>query len=543
MITLRKYQTAAKADVYAQWGAGHRNTLLVMPTGAGKTVTMASVSQDMLQQTGPGVVIAHRKELVSQIAMTHARFGIPHRIIAADETVRMIIQEQVKELGRQFVSDDSTLTVGSIDTIKARAAKLAQWAQDQRFWQIDEAHHVLQGNKWGSGVAMFPNAFGLGVTATPLRADNKSLHRDQGGVFDAMVVGPNMRQLIDMGRLCDYRIFCPPPRIDESHLKVGSTGDFTQKSLSNAARETPQIVGDVVDSYLQHAAGKRGITFAADVQQAKEIAAQFNARGVPAAAVDGDTPSDIRNAAIDKFRRGVLLQLVNVDLFGEGFDVPAVEVVSMVRHTASFGLYCQQFGRALRTMDGKSHGIIIDHVSNVVRHGLPDAPRRWTLWNEERGNRKDPEPATIRVARCTACFRAYEVTGPACPHCGHRPEPESRGRPEHVDGDLIELDAATLAQMRAAVDDIDAPADWTPRDAREGAMRNNYLARQDAQADLRRSIAEWSHLWHDRGADDSEIYRRFFGLFGVDMLTAQAMAAPDARKLTDKINSMRERTS
>lgn len=386
---------------------------------------------------------------------------------------------------------------------------------------------------------MFPNAWGLGVTATPVRADRKSLHADQGGVFSAMVVGPTMRELIDRGALCDYRIFAPKNSIDVSSVPVGSTGDYSQPKLREAAHKS-RIVGDIVESYLKIAPGKRGITFTVDVEQAIEVAEAYNRAGVPAMAVHAKTDDSIRDEAVRKLASGKLLQLVNVDLFGEGFDVPVVEVVSMGRPTMSYGLFVQQFGRALRPFEGKTHGIIIDHVSNVKQHGLPDAPRTWTLRAEERGKRLPKDPDEIAVKRCVECFNDYRAVSKACPFCGHVHEPAGRDRPEQVDGDLVELDPTVLKTMRGEVQRIDGdalvPANATPEVA--GAIRKRWRERQEAQTELRDAIARWAWVWHSRGADDSEIYRRFWHLFGTDVMTAQTLGASEARELMEKISDV-----
>ena len=535
-MQLREYQVKLRDDIYRAWRDGSRAVCAVAPTGSGKTVLMGSITKD--QATSPGVIVAHRTELVSQISLTLARFEIPHRIIAPQSTVSFLVRQHVRETGRRWHDERAPTTVAAVDTLNARHASLGQWFADQRWWMVDEAHHLLSGNKWGTAVERMPNAVGLGVTATPVRADRKSLHVKQGGIFDTMVVGPSMRDLIDRGMLCDYRIFAPPQSIDTEALKIGSTGDYSQPGLRQAAHES-RIVGDVVDHYMRLAAGKRGITFTVDVEQSVEVAKRYSDAGVQAMAISAKTPDAVRQAAIDKFRRGVIMQLVNVDLFGEGFDVPAVEVVSMARPTMSYGLYVQQFGRALRILEGKPHGIIIDHVGNVKRHGLPDAPRQWKLLNEERGKKRATDENVIPVTTCLECMTVYERIHKACPYCGHERVPQSRSDIEHVDGDLVELDAETLAAMRAEVSRVDGdpvvPYGATP--IVEASVKKRWKERQEAQATLRDAISTWAGQWHERGASDSEIRRRFYHRFGVDVLSAQSLGASDARDLTARIVS------
>jgi DNA repair protein RadD len=359
MITLRPYQNDLKQKIYGGWSQGHRNVLAVSPTGSGKTAVKGSIFHEV---TNPSVAIAHRQELVSQISNALAKFEVYHRIIAPKAVIEFCIQQHIKNNGRHFYHGNAPVGVAGVDTLIRRGDELVQWCNQVTLWDIDEAHHVLPANKWGKAVDMFPRAYGLGLTATPVRADRKSLGRETGGVFDEMVVGPNMRDLIDAGYLADYRIFGPPSGINWDALHVSkSTGDFTQPSLVKEMERT-QIIGDVVDHYLKLAPGKLGITFVVSVEQAGDVAAAFRQKGVPAEAVSAKTPDAVRQSIIDRFARGEIKQMVNVDLFGEGMDVPAVEVVSAARPTLSYGLYIQQFGRALRTARGKTHGIYIDHV-------------------------------------------------------------------------------------------------------------------------------------------------------------------------------------
>lgn len=528
-FTLRADQT----ELVAAGENATGNVILVAPTGFGKTVVMGELAS---RQSAPAVAIAHRHELVSQISRAIAQFQVPHNIIASKNTVNFCIQQHVRLFGRSYYNPRAPFTVAGVDTLNSRADSLRQWANMIRLWMIDECHHVLTGNKWGKATEMFPNARGVGFTATPIRADRKSLARAQGGVFDAMVVGPNMRELIERGSLCDYRVFCPSQSIDRANIKVGASGDFSGASLRQEAHKS-QIVGDIVKHYQRIAPGKRGITFVVDVEQATETAQAFRDAGVPAECVSAKTPDAVRDAVFQKFVNGSVLQLVNVDLFGEGVDVPAVEVVSMGRPTESYGLYVQQFGRALRTIKGKTHGTIIDHVGNVVRHGLPDAARNWTLLSDERGKRGQRDPNVMPVTTCTECFMAYEAVTPTCPFCGHRPEPEGRTRPEFVDGDLIELDPATLRAMRGEIEAVDGPPPSDGRDVVGASINKNHRLRQEAQAELRHAIAMWAGVQRDLGRSDSEIYRRFYHTFGTDVMSAQTLGRPAANKLKEQINA------
>ena len=540
LMELRPYQTELRDRIYTAWAAGARNVLAVSPTGSGKTVLFSHVIR---KHGGAVCAIAHRQELVSQISLALAMDGVPHRIIGPKSVVKLCINIHLSEVGQNYYSPAAPVAVAGVDTIIRRKQALATWADSVSLWVQDEAHHLLTKNKWGKAAAMFPNARGLGVTATPLRADGNGLGRHVDGVFDSMTVGPGMRELIALGFLTDYRIFAPPSDLDLTDVPISqATADYSRAGLKTAVRKS-QIVGDVVAHYQRIAGGRLGVTFATDVETATDIAAQFNAAGVPAEMVCAKTPDAQRIGIVRRFRRRELLQLVNVDIFGEGFDLPAIEVVSMARPTQSYGLYVQQFGRALRPMTGKNRAVIIDHVGNVIRHGLPDSPRVWTL--DRRARRASQDAGGIPVRTCPECLAVYERFYSACPYCGHKPEPVSRSSPEFVDGDLCELDAETLARMRGAV----AVVDMDPEVYRAQLVARNvphigqlahvkrHALRQDAQGRLRDSIAWWAGHQRAAGRPDSESYRRFYHLFGVDVLTAQALKTITAiETLTDQVN-------
>lgn len=544
---LRPYQETLDTDIDAAWNAGAVNVLAVCPTGGGKTVNMA---HKFRQHAGASIGIAHRQELVSQISLALARCSLRHRLIGPSALIRQCVKIHMDEVGRSFYDANARCGVAGVDTLVSRYMPRVKdniaipprhedpWLRQVTLWQTDEAHHLLSDNKWGRATLLFPSARGIGWSATPARADGYGLGRHADGVFDAMVVGPTMRWLIDHGYLTEYRIFAPPSDVDLSDVTVTASGDYSPDKLRKAVHKS-HIVGDVVQHYLRLARGKLGVTFAVDVEHAVEIAAAYRAAGVPAEVITSDTPDIARAAILRRFKRREILQLVNVDLFGEGFDLPAIEVVSMARPTHSFTLYAQQFGRALRILEGKLYGIIIDHVGNVVRHGLPDRPRKWSLDRRERRSAFTAGSGADPMRICPDCTAPYSKFKIGCPFCGHIAEPAGRARPDQVDGDLIELDAAVLAMMREEVSWVDGPAripaNATPPIA--GAIKRSWHERQVAQVPLRASISLWAGWQRDQGRDDHEIYRRFFYEFGTDILTAQALGRAEAEELTARISA------
>lgn len=559
IIELRPYQAEVESDIYQEWSQGHCNVLAVLPTGAGKTVLFSKIIHD---HDGASCAIAHRQELVSQISVALARNGVRHRIIGPNKLIRIIVQLHMVEVGKSWYDPQAQCAVAGVDTLKNRGAELSSWLPTVGLIVQDEAHHVLAKNKWGKACEMFPNAKGLFVTATPTRADGAGLGRHHDGLVDSMVVGPTMRDLINMKYLTEYRIFAPPSNLDTTQIDISkTTGDYNlnqmrdavaHSSIVNGNSTKAKVVGDVVKHYLKIAPSKLGITFVPTVETAHEVANQFITSGVQAAVVSAKTPDDERASILRKFKRRELLQLVNVDLFGEGFDLPAIEVVSMARPTASYSLYIQQFGRALRLLNGKKFAIIIDHVGNVARHGLPDVTKEWTLDRRDKRAPSENDVAPVRTCTNGECMFVYERFKTTCPNCGTVvPPPVLRSGPEFVDGDLHELDAETLAIMRGEVAKVDRPIQEQMTEYGQNLLRKRVSQinavsltkkfgvklekQQTAITALREIMAWWAGHYRADGHNDSSIFRIFYLTFGVDWLSAQSMDSAGALKLADRV--------
>lgn len=526
MTQLRPFQQTANQGVYSAWAAGCQNVLLVIPTGGGKTVMFSEI---MANNTGASVAIAHRQELVSQISVSLARNGVRHRIIGPPSVARACTSIHLAELKRNYIDPAGRIAVAGVDTLIRMEPD--PWMQTVSLAVCDEAHHITTKNKWGLAMRMFPNARGLGVTATPLRLDGQGLGRHADGIMDHMVVGPNMRELITLGWLVDYKIFAPPSDLDLRNVSLSAGGDFSPPKLAIAVHKS-RIVGDIVQHYQRITPGKQGITFAVDVVSAGEIAAAYRLAGVPAESLSAKTPDALRASVLRKFRNREIKQLVNVGLFDEGFDVPDVEVVSDGAPTMSFTKFAQRFGRMMRIFEGKLYGVYIDHVGNVHRHGLPDSFRDWTLDRRERRSGVLVRNV-IPVRTCPQCTAAYERIYPACPYCGFKPEPQGRGSPELVDGDLSEMTPEALARLRG---EIDAPPAWHPDRIIAATLAKHHRAKVEAQTGLRAAMALWGGQRTAAGDSIAVAQRRFYHRFGgIDVATAQTLNAREAMELTERI--------
>lgn len=548
-LIMRPYQQDAIDNVYAEWARGKRFVVLVMPTGSGKAACLCEVARIEAERGQRVLITAHRQELITQLSTTLARNGLRHQVIAAATTVKYAVRLHMETVGKCFVDPNARVFVASVQSMKAENITNLAAFGDKLTIIGDEFHHYTkQSQTWGKVFTPLDQAGarGLGLTATPCRADGRGLSRETDGYGDSMVIGPTMRDLITMGYLSDYRIYCPPSDLHLDRVKTSATtGDYVEKELK-AEIQSSHIVGDIVGHYLRIAPGKRGITFTVGVDMAEEVAEQYRARGVPAIAVSGRMSDYDRIQALRDLKSGKILQVVNDSVLTEGTDEPTVEVISFARPTQSYGLYCQMFGRGTRISPetGKDRAIIIDHVGNVMRHGLPDAPREWSLDRRERRSSGKSDAQTIRACLNPECGAVYERFRDACPYCGTPvPPPAERSRPEFVDGDLFELDPAMLEQMRGAV----ARVDMTPEAYREqlgrqgvpqiGIMANvkRHIERQETIGTLREAMAVWAGYERAAGLSDREIFRKFYIDHGHDWMTAQTLKRDEALGLAERV--------
>lgn len=548
MLVMRPYQQDVIDQTYHHWLTGKRFVVIVMPTGSGKASVLCEIARRE-QAAGQHVLItAHRSELISQLSKTLAVNGLSHNIIAAQSTVKYSARLHMEEVGKCFYNPDSKVIVASVQSVKAdTVARLATLGSKLTIIG-DEFHHYTRESKtWGGVFTPLDEAGakGLGLTATPERADGKGLSRESDGYGDVLVQGPTMRDLITMGFLSDYKIWAPPSDLCLDRVGVSATtGDYKEKELKTEISRS-HIVGDIVGQYLKIAPGKRGITFTVGVDMAEEVAEAYRAQGVPAVAVSGRMKDSDRVQAMRDISTGKILQIVNDSVLTEGTDVPSIEVISFARPTQSVALYHQMFGRGTRKSDatGKTGFCVIDHVGNVMRHrGPPDLPRVWSLDPRERRSSKS-EPSLVRT--CHICSFTYERFRTECPECGSSiPVPAARSTPEQVDGDLTELDPNVLAMLKAEAEKAMMDAGQL-RDQlvhagvpQIGVMSQvkKHVERKETLSELRDTMVNWLGRQITSGLSQSEQYRKFYLSFGIDWQSALSMKTKDAEQLITRIN-------
>lgn len=375
-MALRPYQTEAVSQILQAFNTYNR-VLYQLPTGGGKTVILA----DLINHVQGNVwILVHRKELIQQtLGKLHEDASIisaEHKYIEARVSIAMI-QSLVRREGLK--SPDLII--------------------------IDEAHRARAGS-YLKILEKYPNAKVLGVTATPRRLDGKGL----GDIFQHLILGPTVRELIDQGYLADYYLYGAPKAVSLYGVSKRA-GDYNLEQLAEVMGDKV-IVGNSVDEYKKHLDGKQAIVFAVTVEHSKYIAECFKAAGIPAAHLDGETPTERRDSIIQQFKEGKILVLTNCQLFTEGFDVPNIEGVIILRPTLSLAMYKQMVGRALRPKANGSRAIILDHATNYKRHDLPDDDVEWSLEG------KPPKPS-LGIKDCPICYAVVSSFDKECKHCNY----------------------------------------------------------------------------------------------------------------------------
>lgn len=418
VIALRPYQDAWIDGLRQSFRAGHHSPLGVLPTGGGKTVCFSYLTSRLIAAGKRVVILVHRDELIRQVSDTLTAFGVDHGRIAAG----------------QLYDRRQPAHVASVFALARRLDRVAV----PDYVICDEAHHCIAGSSWGKVVAHWralnPQLRVIGVTATPERLSGEGL----GEVFDDMVLGPTVRQLIDLGALAQYRMFAPKQAVDLSG--IGRRGGDFVRSEAAAAMDKPAIIGDSVAHYRRHCDGLPAVAFCVSVEHAEHVAAQYRTEGYRSASIDGSMPRELRRGILQEFSRGQLNVLTSCDLISEGFDVPGIVAAILLRPTQSLALYLQQVGRALRTAPGKAHAVILDHVGNSARHGAPCDDRDWSLVGRSEATRKT-KAGEASVRQCPTCYAISPAAASKCRECGQAFPLQAR-EVEVLEGELSEVEVA-----------------------------------------------------------------------------------------------------
>lgn len=375
MVKLRDYQRRLKAECYE----GLRRVQSVMaqlPTGGGKTVVFLDIAADGVQNEKSVLIVVDRIELIKQTAeKALSMYGIHAEVIQG--------QKQRRRSGSTlFSGGNGRLIIASQQTINNRSLPYAD------LLIFDEAHLCLAETYTNTiNHYLKQGAKVLGFTATPWSAKGEGFNN----LFHELVCGPTVSEMIENGYLNDYDLVF---RKLEEPLKAVKlrAGEFNEKQLFNLY-DKPKVYGDIYETWLGNASDRKTLVFCINVEHSQKTAEYFKQNGVVAMHLDGASPKDERERVMSLFRAGHVQVLTNCNLFSYGLDVPDCDCVVLARATNSLVYFLQACGRGLRTSPGKQETLIIDHGDNIIRHGLPDDPRFWTLEprKKKRATRNDDE--------------------------------------------------------------------------------------------------------------------------------------------------------
>ena len=406
-MELREYQVKTINKTANSLRQGNQAPLIVLPTGAGKTVIFSEISKRAVQKNNNVLILVHRRELIKQASQKLANIKVPHGIIAAG-----------------FKPSNHQIQVASVQTIVRR---LNSTSFKPALIIIDEAHHSVAGS-WKKVLDHFPNAKRIGVTATPCRLSGEGLRE----MFDDLILGPTVKKLVKAGFLSPHKVFGAPQKINFKKIKMRG-GDYATDQLAEEMLKA-DITGDAVKQYKKHANGLPAIAFCVNVSHAEIVKAKFNNSGIKADIITGDMDTNDRDQVINGLSKGKIQVLVSIEVISEGFDLPAVSCAILLRKTASLGLYLQQVGRILRPQENKT-AIVLDHVGNTITHGFIDDLQNWSL-DAPKKSKKNQEKAPA-VQTCKQCFATYKPQK-ICPECGYV-APIKKREITQKEGELIEL--------------------------------------------------------------------------------------------------------
>lgn len=402
-MELREYQQKLIDDIRTELSKGSKSILAVLSCGGGKSIIQAMIAKCATDKGNRVLFLVHRTELCEQIRDTFRRCRVNMNLC----------------------------TVAMVQTISRKVSKISK----PQLIITDEAHHCYS-NSYIKIYDYFSEVIRLGFTATPIRMNEGGL----GKVFDKMITSVTTNWLIENNFLSPYEYYSVK-LINTENIHV-KRGDYDAREVAELV-ENNYFYGQTLKNYEKLAKGKKTIIYCATIEQSKQTIKEFRENGYKAEHIDGTTPKGERTRLVEKFRNNQINILSNVDLFGEGFDIPDCECVILLRPTKSLTLFIQQSMRSMRYKANKT-AIIIDHVGNVYNHGLPDDEREWTL-----SQKKKREKETVKIKECEKCYKVIPNSSTVCKYCGHIFQKNQTEKKEKETVDL-ELEKITRNEILAA---------------------------------------------------------------------------------------------
>jgi len=452
-----------------------KSVLAVAQTGAGKTLTAASMMADASTKGNTSWFMVPRRELLRQTMNSLRQYGVEFGIIASGYKPNPFASIQLVTSGTvagrlEKLAPPKILFQDEAHFCGAQIDRVVDWARDAGSWRV-------------------------GLTATPVRLDGRGLSRH----YSEMVEGLPLAELIRLGRLSDFKYFAPYTP-DLSGIR-SNNGELSHKQLDEQMAQDRVRVGSAIDHYKRLAMGKKNICFNTSIRDAETTAEQFRDAGIPTAAVYGKLGDDEIKSRVKALARGELMCLTSVELLTFGFDLSSaagmdvtVESLSMMRPTASRALAGQMWGRALRKKDFPA--IIMDHAGVSAAFGMPDAQQSWTLEGREKDKGEGTE-RTIPVRQCEKCYGVMRPC-PICIFCG-TPFPVKDRQIEEVEGELIEITRDQLQAVAKAERRVQGQADSFEallelerrKGSRRGWSEHVWTSRGNSKHGLRERRAKW----------------------------------------------------
>ena len=434
LVPLRDFQARGMEALYASIESGKKAPLMCYPTGAGKTVMALHGMAHFLKMGMKQLFIAPRRDLVTQTQRVLFENGLHAGILMAGEP------------RSRFAS----IQIATKQTLQPMLARGYTPPADV-VWQ-DEAHLSLS-DGFETIMSHYKDAIKIGLTATPARTDGRGL----GEIYDDLIIGPSIGELIDQGHLVPLFHFDGGSPDLKGVRSVG--GDFDQKQLGERC-DTPKLIGDVVANWLKWGENRKTIVFNISVAHSLHVAQAFNEAGIKAEHIDGSMSSQERSPIVDRFRNGDTTILCNCMLVEFGWDVPIASCIVLNKPTKSLSRYLQMVGRGTRKdpASGKENTIVIDHGANIARFGPAYEKRDWSLDGKEkiqdREKRKkeskeqkgadEPKTLTCPNEDCGCKFEAkHVVDNKYCPICETQVVFPPRKQPapvEFIPADLVPVE-------------------------------------------------------------------------------------------------------
>lgn len=446
-LQLRPYQSASIQALYDYWGGGGGNGLIVLPTGAGKSLVIAELCRTLLEffprmRIG---VITHVRELVEQNAMELMRLwpqGRHHIGIYSAGLGRRDLHSRILFMSIQSVHKKVELLRG-FDLILVDEAHLIPRSADTMYGRFIKACRSL-----------IPDMRLAGLTATPYRLDSGRLDRGKDRLFDEIVYEAHVGDLIRDGYLSKLISKATLSEIDVSGVHVRG-GEFIAGELERAAM-VPSIVQAAVKELVELGAERRGwLSFCSGVEHAVMVRDEIRDHGISCEVVTGDTPAGERASIIRRYKAREIRCLTSVAVLTTGFNAPHVDLIAMMRPTLSTGLYVQMVGRGFRLADGKDDCLVLDYAGNVRRHGPIDAvvPKGSSKGKGE-GEDEPEEPETkvkaneVRAKQCPDCNALHALNVLTCEHCGFAwPLPPARHEAKAEDVAILSTERPAPAAL------------------------------------------------------------------------------------------------